>query len=94
MFSLLNWMPDLWLEGVIEWYEYIKERDMPEDGFLNLSNCSLRHSNIEDKSDAINLKGQGKKNEQRMQTERSKHGPSNIPGVNVGITNDPGIAGC
>lgn len=35
MFSEPNWMPDLRLEKVNEWYEYIKERDVPEDGFHN-----------------------------------------------------------
>lgn len=29
-----------------------------------------------------------------MQTERSKHGPINIPEEGVGITNDPGAGGC
>lgn len=93
MFSVPNWMPDLWLAEVNEWYEYIKERDVLEDGFLNPSNCSLRHLNTEDKGGAVSLKDQGKKNEQRMQTERSKHGSSNIPEEGVDSTNDPGTAG-
>lgn len=93
MFSVPNWMPDLWLAEVNEWYEYIKERDVLEDGFLNLSNCSLRHLNTEDKGGVVSLKDQGKKNEQRMQTERSKHGSSNIPEEGVDSTNDPGTAG-
>lgn len=86
-------MPDLWLAEVNEWYEYLKERDVPEDGFLNPSNCSLRYLTTEDKGEAINLKDQGKKNLQRLQTERSKHAPSNIPEEAVDITNDPWIAG-
>lgn len=34
MFSVPNWMSDLWLAGVNEWYGYIKERDVPKDVFL------------------------------------------------------------
>lgn len=58
-------MPNL-MPVVNEWYECIKERDVPQDGFLNPSNCSLKHLNIDDKGGAVNLKDKGKKNEQRM----------------------------
>lgn len=54
--NVLSAKLDLWLAGVDEWYEYIKERDVPEDGFLNPSNCSLRYLDTEDKGGAIHLK--------------------------------------
>lgn len=74
-----NWMPNLWLAEVSEWYEFSKERAVPEDGSLNPSNCSLRHLNTEDRDGVISLKDQGKKNEQRLQNKRTKHGLCNIP---------------
>ena len=66
---------------------------MSEDGSFNPSNCSLRHLNTEGRDGAISLKDHGKKNEQRLQNERTKHGPSHIPEQAVDITDDPGIAG-
>lgn len=51
-----NWMPDLWLAEVSEWYEFSKERAMPEDGSLNPSSCSSRRLNTEDRDVAFSLK--------------------------------------
>lgn len=65
-------MPDLWLAEMSEWYEFSKERTVPENGSLNPSNCSLRHLNTGDRDGAFSLKGQDKKNEQRLQNKRTK----------------------
>lgn len=39
--NVLSAKLDLWLAGMNEWYEYFKERDVPEDRFLDPSNFVL-----------------------------------------------------
>lgn len=66
-------MPDLWLAEVSEWYEFSKERAMPEDGSLNPPSCSSRCLNTEDRDVAFNLK------DERMNKDCKTKEPNNVP---------------